>query len=60
MYQVDGANRRGSIVDKKESSDTGERKGRRDEGTGCQRFGFEELDTTIDAVVWFPKLRTES
>ena len=48
-----------SIVDGKESSGIGKWKGRRDRGTGWQRLGFE-LNTTIDAIVWFPELGTES
>ena len=47
-------------MDEEESCDISERKKRRDEGAGCQWFGFEELNATIDSIVWFPKLRTES
>ena len=31
----------------------------RGRGTGCQRRGFEEVCATIDAIIGFPKLKTE-
>ena len=54
---------KGENIVKEESSDVNERKEgggvKGQGGSGLREYGFEELDATFGATVWFPELRTE-